>query len=832
MATCWDDMRSRTGRRQRLPWAAICLVSAMAVLASLPGCGGCRQDPAEAEKEKRDKSKEKPKPDFDPPLLSTRPSQRMPDAEPDALGPFCGKPGHWTATTLKAKTNNFDFVGDLRISPTDSRGNITPLEKTQFEMSTSRQVSLPKREPKVFESVMFVPPSGRPRSARFQFNWRRGGRRAIEGSRPLTRMPSYQYHFVVLARWPGRYVHLAKLASVAPPSDSMSSAETSPYYRVALMEGVRRPPQRLLLPSHGLLWTSIAYVLWDDAEPDALSLDQQLGMLDWLHFGGQLIISGPESLDTLRGSFLAPYLPATSSGSRVLGGADFKELHAWANRSKTVDPLMPVRPLTGVTLEKHPQAAFIPGSGDLLVERRVGRGRIVVSAFRLAERDLTVWPGLDEVFNAFLLRRKPRRFSETKDLDVLANWDDANCHRLDAAYVSRLRYFARDTGVKFRNGYAEDVWRAKADIQSVSPSGTGMAAWNDSGPVAESARTALKTAAQIEIPTRNRVLGILAGYLLILVPVNWVVFRLAGRVEWAWAAAPVIAVVCTFVVIRVAALDIGFARSQSEVTVLEVQAGYPRAHASRYTVLYTSLTTEYDFHYEDPGALAMAFPIVSPKDANSASSFSDHRELVYRRGGNGATLEGYYVQSNSIGMLHSEQMIDLDGKLSLVEESGGVLQVRNGTKLTLHDTGVIEKEDPSGSTRIAWVGSLEPGKSSRLQFVSLVASSPGDPTFKQERTDPMLTGIGLPDGELDLSQLVLLAEGRAVDKNGLPRGDPLRPGEMRLVAGVKEPPAGPVVDPTPNQTRFGTLVIAHLRYADEERPRPDANTLKEFKSEI
>ena len=41
----------------------------------------------------------------------------------------------------------------------------------------------------------------------------------------------------------------------------------------------------------------------------------------------------------------------------------------------------------------------------------VGRGRIVASAFRLSG-DLTSQPGFDELFNAFVLRRPPRCFTE------------------------------------------------------------------------------------------------------------------------------------------------------------------------------------------------------------------------------------------------------------------------------------------------------------------------------------------------------------------------------------------------------------------------------------
>ncbi len=64
-------------------------------------------------------------------------------------------------------------------------------------------------------------------------------------------------------------------------------------------------------------------------------------------------------------------------------------------------------------------------------------------------------------------------------------------------------------------------------------------------------------------------------YLLIIVPINWLVFRLAGRVELAWLAVPVLAIGWGVAVVWLAQLDIGFARAETEVAVLEVQNGYP-----------------------------------------------------------------------------------------------------------------------------------------------------------------------------------------------------------------------------------------------------------------
>ena len=369
----------------------------------------------------------------------------------------------------------------------------------------------------------------------------------------------------------------------------------APYYRVALLGGDRRTP----LPSSANQWTGIACVLWDDAMPTVLDPAQQQAMLDWLHWGGQLILSGPDTLDSLRSSFLAPYLPAMSDGPCKLDGSSLAALNTFSD--KISRQLAPARPWSGVRLKKHPQAEFVPGAGQLLIERRVGRGRVVVSAFRLSNHEFTDWPGCDGVFNAMLLRRPPREYVENSDATVRLDWADHGS-RLDAARVTQLRYFARDTGVPFAS-YASDVRGRNVDVDESNANAPmaidlptpapGIAAWNDFNPVAQAARQSLQSAARIEIPKSSFVLWVVAVYLVVLVPVNWAVFRSLRRVEWAWVAAPVIAIACTITVIRLAQLDIGFARSQTEVAVAEMQGDYPRAHVARYDALYTSLATSY-----------------------------------------------------------------------------------------------------------------------------------------------------------------------------------------------------------------------------------------------
>ena len=61
--------------------------------------------------------------------------------------------------------------------------------------------------------------------------------------------------------------------------------------------------------------------------------------------------------------------------------------------------------------------------------------------------------------------------------------------------------------------------------------------------------------------------------------------------------------------IRLAQLDIGFARSRTEIALLEVQGGYDKAHLTRYTAVYTSLSSSYRLAFAHHSALALPFNV-------------------------------------------------------------------------------------------------------------------------------------------------------------------------------------------------------------------------------
>jgi hypothetical protein len=391
----------------------------------------------------------------------------------------------------------------------------------------------------------------------------------------------------------------------------------------------------------------------------------------------------------------------------------------------------------------------------------------------------------------------------------------------------------------------------------------GVAAWNDDAAASQAARQILTEAAGIEIPSADFVIKVLALYLLVLVPLNWLVFWLVGKVEWAWIAAPLIALVGAGAVIRLAQLDIGFARSRTEVAVLEVQGGYERAHLTRYTALYSSLSSSYTLAFDDATALSAPFP--AGKQDQSLLSISNYTDVAFRRDRE-TSLAGVQVSSNSTGMVHSEQMLPLGTSTKTIEtlrlvgdESRG-FSVSNTTDLVLRDIGVFRRVAGGGDSRreatprieAAYVAKLEAASSAILKFAPIVLRElPPEPardnvrdrmagrTERRKRPPavwletwnsvPIFAGPGellSEDGEelhADKTRIRLTRLARLA-------ADQLRllPGDVRLIGWTDQRLPGMKIRPEAPQNTTYTLVLAHLVRGALPPVRPDRNVAEDF----
>ncbi len=837
-------------RHKWSPWAIaaaalLLLMFGVIAVGTIRGCffGQSEQADDAGDKKKKEETEKKKKPDFvidSPVVLPSEPNVPTPPV----------KPGHWATASQKMTANYRDFVGDSRLTIADNQNRPYAVASTPFYVRSSRPVLLSKGRPKATQTTFFAPQSGQTVRMVLDLEERGLGAGPQQGFTKLAPMPSYQYNFVVLAKSPSRYSYIKTLDSVKSPFNGESdedNTEDALHYLVVELGA----DQIASLPDNPLTWTSTAYVLWDQIDPgEPFPAEQKKALVDWLHWGGQLIINGPDSLDQLRGSFLDPYLPATNGGPRKFGDNDIAELNAnWTILTLPVVPLRPTAPWSGITLNLRPGGDFVLNTGKLFAERQVGRGRIVVSAIQLSERDFINWrSGFESFFNACLLRRPPRKYIPGHFGGITMNWADDRLkeRRLDASLNTTLYYFARDLGVatSYRHEAVLDDQdqqgqqgrtglgvRGRAN-QPATPQTTqayrppdnpgGIGAWNDFSATAGAARLSLREAAGVEVPDSSFVVLCLAAYLITLVPLNWLVFNTLGRIEWAWIAAPIIAIVGTWVIVQRARLDIGFVRSQTEIAVVEQQPDHSRAHLSRYTALYTSLSTTYDFEFGNMTTLIAPFPANSNASDFQLLSGQDLTPVNFQRYDH-VQLTGLPISSNSTGMVHSEQMLTLDGPIKIAKSTATKReQIENLSKMDLHSVCVLKKLTPEEVEQQTdkhefegrCVGDLLPGQSIP---VPKTAVNTNKPLFAEDRAAETRTQRR---DRLNLEQLFQLA----LDPKNIESG------ETRLVARFDEVLPGQAITPSASQIRGAALVVVHLRYAPLQPPVKDSNTRQEIKN--
>lgn len=821
------------------PWAIaaaalLLLMFSIVAIGTMRGCFFADTKQAaddEDKKKKEEEEKKKKKADFElksPIVLPSEAGVPQPPA----------KPGHWASASQLMTANYRDFVGDSVLTIVNSQGLPYGVAATPFDIRSTRPVLLTKGRPKATQTTFFIPQVDKTINIQLDLEERGFGSITPQPRTPLSPMPSYQYHLVVLAKSPSRYSFVKTLDSVKVPfngeTDEDNTEDTVHYLVVEL-----GADQAASLPDNPLTWSSIAYVIWDQVDPgEPFPADQQKALVDWLHWGGQLIISGPESLDQLKGSFLDPYLPATNGGTRKIAADDqsLVDLNSyWMISTAAVPgvPLKPAVPWSGIKLALRPDAHFLPHTGGdpngLFAEKQVGRGRVVVSGMRLSERDFINWrSGFESFFNACLLRRPNRTYVMGHFGSASLNWaaNELRSRRLDASINTRLFYFSRDSGAATAYHYVnantdpqyamqQRVIGAMPTIREYRPPDNpgGIGAWSDFSTASSAARSSLIEAAGVEVPNAGFVVVCLAAYLIALVPINWLIFYTLGRVEWAWIAAPIIAILGTWVIVQRARLDIGFVRSQTEVAILEQQPDHSRAHLSRYTALYTSLSTTYDFEFPNMTTLIAPFP-TKPQPSDFHLLSGEGLTPVNFQRYDVVRLTGLPISSNSTGMVHSEQMYSLDGAIHLGKSATAnddENRIENHSSMNLHSACVVRRD--GDELKGWWIGNLMPGQSVSVRWSTLDRKKFA---FIDNRKDEAKTE---PLGRLNLEPLFRLA----LDRQNIEKG------ERRFVARLDEVLPGEKIAPAASQVKGATLVVAHLQYGDLPAPEKDTNTRQDIK---
>ncbi|MGI9470327.1 MAG: hypothetical protein ACR2NZ_02265, partial [Rubripirellula sp.] len=620
---------------------------------------------------------------------------------------------------------------------------------------------------------------------------------------PFSVLSSEEYFFVVLTERPERFAKFQVSDWVRPFRDEYAFKDQNANYRIVF------PPTKDLLPlSETMLdWTSTAVVFWDDLSPDALTPQQQTAMADWVRFGGQLIVNGAIASDSVSKTSLANLLPLQPTGNIELDPDSATQLlEGWEVSSdpsteKQIALLQSQAGRVAVDGKLAGDAKPLANAGNLVLERRVGSGRVVQPRFDVTSDWFANWQSYDSFINAALLLRPPRKISESEDSQSMTliqqNYilnGGGETKTSDPAMNSRFRITARDAILRTTEPTPRGSGATPSRVDPfvyVDPT-SAIGGWNDDSDAISLCRQIIRSESGIEIPKSSLVIRSLGYYLLILVPLNYLFFRLLGRLEYAWLAVPVIALGGAIWVARAARLDIGFARSQTEISLLEVQPDYDRGHVSRVVAIYNSLSSSYEIQFNSVDSVAMPIWGGGAGENRSGSTFKTGFA-------EGPTLSDVAVGSNQVRMVHAEQMLPLGGTITL-DADGKLI---NRTSFELFDAMVVRKSN-DGETELAVVGSFASGSASNLRFRKLT-----DASFEES----------LPRDANRLLRRLLL-----------PTAVPA--GSTRLVGHIPASLPGMTITPESNQASSRTIVLAHLQHAPLPLAKVDVNLIGDFRKAL
>ncbi|MFB3787480.1 MAG: hypothetical protein ACE15F_14045 [bacterium] len=160
---------------------------------------------------------------------------------------------------------------------------------------------------------------------------------------------------------------------------------------------------------------------------------------------------------------------------------------------------------------------------------------------------------------------------------------------------------------------------------------------------------------QAELPSTWFIAVYLGIYILLVVPVNYLVFRMIGRLEWAWFTVPIWAVVFAYGAYYIGALRQQGSVAVNEISVVEARPSSAVGTATTYCSIYSPVRKWYTIRFDDPAA----YPQLPDVDrARSGGPAADETLSIQYL--DGATLvEDYLIYHWSQRLLKAQHEVSL-----------------------------------------------------------------------------------------------------------------------------------------------------------------------------
>lgn len=297
--------------------------------------------------------------------------------------------------------------------------------------------------------------------------------------------------------------------------------------------------KREMVPDRWAGLESADAVVLHDFSHSALAPAQIDALRGYVATGGTLIVTGGANWQRLASSPLASLWPVVPTGSSAATAGETRALVQRYVKSPTdgADRLggSPAV-LTRGTLKSDTVLLTGSASQPLSAVRSTGAGRVVWLAFDPSQPPFIGWRGQEKLWLELTKRM-----------------------------VEPVRFEGADPERRLQFGAYEPQYREYGEQQNKGATSTIL--------------QVIKKLPQLQMPATSVIAWFLAGYVFLLVPVNYFVLRAFDRREWAWFSVPLIAVAFSFASYQAARRIKGTDLLRRHVSVVQGAQGLARTDA-------------------------------------------------------------------------------------------------------------------------------------------------------------------------------------------------------------------------------------------------------------
>lgn len=418
------------------------------------------------------------------------------------------------------------------------------------------------------------------------------------------------------------------------------------------------PPIELLYTDpHALPELTQGYKMMDavalgDQPLDNLKEDQIEALKGYVREGGLLVVSGGGDLSRLKSQFYKDMLPVDpTSAVNVKNSSELAELQKRYQQTLTIPS---GTALTVGTLK--PNSEILLGSSKgatgygLVASRPYGSGVVIFTAFDFLAPEFRGWSQAPSLWR-----------------DLLRSGNTAVSPRNVLTLASSNRM----------NGNALGLEDALAGKQAAS------------------------------IPPFGLVAGFLGAYILLLVPVSYLILKKLDKREFSWVTSPILILGFTVASYCIALSIKGGALTVNRAVIVEGLANSSQYAGEGQMTLYSPRRADYTIAFAPPGDLAKPFRLLVPSETyppNEAAVTELHVEHDLT-----STIKNANIALWDKRSFATPISADLGGpvlvKTEMANENSARIVITNRTKFVLNDCAVINADN-----QVTTIGKLAPGQ--------------------------------------------------------------------------------------------------------------------------